>query len=52
MVKDDVLKNHVFPDVRFRMAPFPEATDVAHLMVGLLNPPSRNDICEAQLDIP
>lgn len=52
MVKGNVFENHVLLDIRFRMTPFPEATGVAHLVVGFLNTPARNDICEAQLDIP
>jgi hypothetical protein len=52
MVEGDVLENHVLPDIRLCMASPSEATDVAHFVVGFFNSPPRNDIGEAQLDIP
>lgn len=52
MVEGDVFENHILPDIRFRMTSFLEATAVHHLVMGFFDTPSRNDIGEAQLDIP
>ena len=52
MVEGDVFENHILLNIRFRMTSSPEATDVAHLVMGFLNSLARNDIREPQLDIP
>lgn len=52
VVKGDVFKDHIFPDICFCMTPFPEAANVAYLMMGFFNSPAGNNIGEAELDIP
>jgi hypothetical protein len=51
VVEGDVFEDHVLLDVCLCMTPLPEATEVAHLVMGFLNSLARYDIREAQLDI-
>ena len=51
VIKGDVFEDHILPDIRLGVAALLEAAGILHIVMEFFDAPSRNDICEGELEI-